>query len=72
MVRDGSQPHRPFNASNREDLSDARLLLETAVHNIQACLRNPDPDEAHCALEAALTMASQALAALQRVRAASA
>ncbi len=56
-------------ADAREDLSDARLLLDTAAHNAQAALRNPDVEEALIALEAALEEARQAAAALERVRA---
>lgn len=67
MVTEGSAPRSPLKAAAREDLSDARLLLETAAHNVQAALRNPDADEVRCALETALTMAAQALAALKRV-----
>jgi hypothetical protein len=61
-------PGLKLNASNREDLSDARLLLDTASHNAQAALRNPDPDEAQEALDAALNQARQAAIALERVR----
>lgn len=57
-----------INEAAREDLSDARLLLDTAVHNAQAALRNPDPEEALEALDAALHQARQAAAALERVR----
>lgn len=58
-----------INADAREDLADARLLLDTATHNAQAALRNADPEEALEALDAALNQARQAAAALERVRA---
>lgn len=53
--------------SQREDLSDARLVLDTAVHNAQAALRNEDPEEACEALQAAVSQTRQALVALERV-----
>jgi hypothetical protein len=56
-----------LNASQREDLSDARLVLDTATHNVQAALLNPDPEESREAFEAALRQTEQALNALQRV-----
>lgn len=58
-----------LSAAAREDLSDTRLLLDTAAHNAQAALRNPDPEEGQEALDAALNQARQAVAALERVRA---
>jgi hypothetical protein len=69
MGANGSSPRQPLSANAREELSDARLLLETAAHNAQAALRNPDADEVRCAVETAVTMTTQALAALVRVRA---
>jgi hypothetical protein len=56
-----------LNASQREDLSDARLVLDTATHNVQAALLNPDPEESQEAFEAALRQTEQALNALKRV-----
>lgn len=48
-----------------EDLSDARLLLETAAHNVQSLIRKQESDEA---LDAALHMAEQAVSTLRRIR----
>jgi hypothetical protein len=48
-----------------EELSDTRLLLETATHNVQCLIRQQGSDDA---LEAALRMAEQAVAALRRIR----
>jgi hypothetical protein len=59
---------RKFNAKQREDLGDARLVLETAVHNLRAATANTDPAEALEALDSALTMAEQTISTLRRVR----
>jgi hypothetical protein len=67
MVDDGPPTAKRLGAAAREDLGDARLLLETAAHNVAAALRLGDPEEAHAAITTALTMAGQAHAALQRV-----
>lgn len=48
-----------------EELSDARLLLDTAAHNVQGLIRGQETDEA---IAAALTMAEQAVSTLRRVR----
>lgn len=56
-----------LNQAQREDLSDARLLLDNAVHNLQATLRNPDPDEAKDAFQSAMTLTQQAITAMNRV-----
>jgi hypothetical protein len=63
-----STRHLP--ASAREQLSDTRLLLDTAAHNTQVALKNTDYHEALIALDIALAMTEQALAALRRTRAA--
>lgn len=52
----------------REDLSDARLKLDTAAHNLQVMLKNTQDDEVREALNNAVAMTTQALAALQRVQ----
>lgn len=58
-----------FNAKQREDLGDARLVLETAVHNLRAAASQTiDPAEAIEALQTALTMTEQTIATLRRVR----
>ncbi len=54
--------------SDREDLGDLRIKLETAAHNIQVMVKNQDIDEIRVAVGNAVEMTSQALAALQRVR----
>lgn len=59
---------KPFSANARENLGDARLLLDSAAHNAQVAARNLDQSEALEALNSALTMAEQALVALKRVR----
>jgi hypothetical protein len=59
---------RRLTSASREDLSDARLKLDTAAHNVQAALKNPLDDEVREALANAAAMTEQALAALQRVR----
>jgi hypothetical protein len=60
---------RPLTKAAREDLSDARLLLETASHNLQMLARGeaatPELDQA---LENAQRQLEQALAAVTRVR----
>jgi hypothetical protein len=61
-----------FNAKQREDLGDARLVLDTALHNLRAAITNPDPGEAIIALETALTMIEQTTETLRRVREANA
>lgn len=61
-------PGFKLNAENREDLSDARLLLDTAAHNAQVALRNPIPEEAREALDSALRQTQQAALALERVQ----
>ena len=66
-----SQPKKPrtFSLKQREDLGDARLVLETAVHNLRAASGIViDPTEAVEALETALTMTEQTIATLRRVR----
>ncbi len=57
-----------FNAKQREDLGDARLVLDTAMHYIRAAITNTDPTEALVALETALTMIKQTTSTLRRVR----
>ncbi len=59
---------KPFNAKQKEDLSDARLVLDTAIHNLRAAVTNSDPVEAVIALETALTMVEQTTSTLRRVR----
>lgn len=66
-----SQPKvlRTFSLKQREDLGDARLVLETAVHNLRAAAGTViDPLEAVEALETALTMTEQTIVTLRRVR----
>ena len=66
-----SQPRTPrtFTLKQREDLGDARLVLETAVHNLRAASGTViDPTEAVEALETALTMTEQPIVTLRRVR----
>jgi hypothetical protein len=68
-------PHRarPLSKSALEDLSDARLLLETASHNLQALVRGkldalgPDVD-ADQALANAHEQVDQVAKTLARVR----
>jgi hypothetical protein len=67
MVQEGQPSARRLGAAAREDLGDARLLLETAAHNVAAALRQGDPEEAQAAITTALAMAGQAHAALLRV-----
>lgn len=59
-----------LSAAAREDLSDARLMLETASHNLQAVLREQPLAEADVAqaLENAERQSRQAAAAIARVR----
>jgi hypothetical protein len=60
---------KKFNAKQREDLGDARLVLETAVHNLRvATSQTIDPAEAVEALQTALTMTEQTITTLRRVR----
>ncbi len=54
-----------LNESLREELSDARLVLDTAAHNVQALLRDGDVDQS---LANAIAMTEQGLASLKRVR----
>ncbi len=69
MVHDGEPTATRLGATAREDLGDARLLLDTAAHNVAAALRQGDPLEARAAIATALAMAGQAHAALERVAA---
>lgn len=48
-----------------EELSDVRLLLETAAHNINVVIRQNGPDDA---LGTALELAEQATSALRRIK----
>ncbi len=60
---------RGFSNKQREDLGDARLILETAVHNLRAATSlTSDPLEAVEALQTALTMTEQTITTLRRVR----
>ena len=60
---------KKFNVKQREDLGDARLVLETAVHNLRAATsQGIDPAEAIEALDTALTMTEQTISTLKRVR----
>lgn len=60
---------KKFSAKQREDLGDARLVLETAVHNLRAASSQTiDPAEAIEALQTALTMTEQTISTLRRVR----
>jgi hypothetical protein len=52
----------------REDLGDARIKLDTAAHNLQVMIKNPQDEDVRAALDNAVTMATQALAALRRVQ----
>ena len=66
-----TEPKKPrtFTLKQREDLGDARLVLETAVHNLRAASGTViDPTEAVEALETALTMTEQTIVTLRRVR----
>ena len=66
-----TEPRKPrtFTLKQREDLGDARLVLETAVHNLRAASGIViDPAEAVEALETALTMTEQTIITLRRVR----
>ncbi len=61
-------PKRLTNAI-KEDLSDARTLLDTAVHNVQTVLRSDSAEPAQAdAVASALGMTEQALKALRRVQ----
>ncbi|MBA3848242.1 MAG: hypothetical protein H0X45_16550 [Planctomycetes bacterium] len=52
----------------KEDLSDARTLLDTAGHNVQAVLRSDQAEPAQAdAVASALSMTEQAIKALRRV-----
>lgn len=55
--------------AEREQLSDCRLLLAAAEHDVQVAVRGLGPDCGE-ALEHAVEQAEQALAGLRRVRAA--
>jgi hypothetical protein len=57
-----------FNTKQREDLGDARLVLDTAIHNIRAAITNTDPSEAIGALDTAITMLEQTISTMRRVR----
>ena len=57
---------KPLSNAAREQLSDARLLLESASHNCQAALKQTD-DVDH-AIATAEEMTAQALAALRRLK----
>jgi hypothetical protein len=59
---------RPFSAKHKEELGDARLVLDTAMHNLRAAITNKDPVEALIALETALSMVEQTNSTLRRVR----
>jgi hypothetical protein len=65
MSRQPTPAKRPLSKAQLEDLGDARLVLETALHNIQAAIRQPT--DAEQALLSAVTMTEQALAVLQRI-----
>ncbi len=67
MVQFGEPPALHLGATAREELGDARLLLETAAHNVAAALRQGDPVEARAALATALEMTVQAQRTLARV-----
>jgi hypothetical protein len=67
MVFAGPPPAWRLDEAAREDLGDARLLLDTALHNAAAALRGSDPEEVRSAIAAALSMAGQAHTALARV-----
>lgn len=54
-------------AAQREQLSDCRLLLSAAEHDVQLVVRGASPD-ADQALDQAIELADQALNALRRVR----
>lgn len=56
---------KKLSAAMKEDLGDARVLLETAAHNVQVSLRLGEEGDG---LGTALTMAEQAVAALRRVQ----
>jgi len=59
---------KKLSAKQREDLGDARLVLETAVHNLRAASSQTiDPAEAVEALQTALTMTEQTIATLRRI-----
>ena len=69
--RPATEPKKPrtFSLKQREDLGDARLVLETAVHNLRAASGIViDPAEAVEALKTALTMTEQTIVTLRRVR----
>jgi len=57
-------PPLRLTTAQREELSDARLVLDTAVHNLQATLKG---DDARHAFTAALEMTEQVLATLRRI-----
>ncbi len=66
-----TEPKKPrtFTLKQREDLGDARLVLETALHNLRAASGTViDQTEAVEALETALTMTEQTIVTLRRVR----
>jgi hypothetical protein len=56
---------RKISKSNLEVLSDARLLLDTAAHNVSVVARSAIADDG---FDNAIAMTEQALAALTRVR----
>jgi len=61
---------RRLNAALREELSDAKLLLDAASHNLHALLRATptQPQDLQQALDNAHLQLSQVLATLERVR----
>ncbi|MBA3698451.1 MAG: hypothetical protein H0W78_06330 [Planctomycetes bacterium] len=68
MTDSEHQDPKKFSAKQREDLGDARLVLETAVHNLRAATSQTiDPAEAIAALQTALTMTEQTITTLRRV-----
>ena len=62
---------RGLTAAQRDDLGDARLVLDSATHNTRVALApHSDRDDARQALANAIEQAEQGLATLRRVAAA--
>jgi hypothetical protein len=55
---------RRLTQAQREDLMDARTLLTTAIHNIEAAIRDSELGDA---LGSAVAMLDQALTTLKRL-----
>ena len=60
----------PLSEAQRDDLGDARLVLESAAHNARVALAPlNDPEDVRQALANAVAQAEQGVATLRRVMA---